>query len=90
MLFMIIEHFKQGDPAPVGERFRRSARMLPDGLTYHASWVETTGARCFQIMEAERPELLDTWFARWNDLVDFEIFPVLSSADFWAKNGSRN
>ena len=85
MLFMVIEHFKNGDPAPVGERFKLSGRMLPEGVTYHASWVDAGGTRCFQIMEAPDAESLNAWITRWQDLVDFEIVPVLTSADFWAK-----
>jgi hypothetical protein len=85
MLFMVIEHFNPGSTALIGERFRQSGRMLPEGVTYHASWVEPSGARCFQIMEAANPELLQTWISHWNDLVDFEIIPVLPSADFWAR-----
>jgi len=36
-------------------------------------------------MEARDSELLKTWTSRWDDLTDFEIVPVESSADFWAK-----
>jgi hypothetical protein len=85
MLFMVIGRFKHGDPGPVGKRFKRSGRMLAEGVTYHASWVDSTGTRCFQVMETPHPELLNTWVSRWEDLVDFEIVPVLISADFWAK-----
>jgi len=85
MLFMVIERFKCGDAGPIGERFKRSGRMLPEGVTYHASWVDSTGARCFQLMEAPHPELLNTWVNCWDDLIDFEIVPVLTSTDFWAK-----
>lgn len=85
MLFMVIEHFKHSDVRPIGERFMRSGRMLPEGVTYHASWVDSAGARCFQVMEAPDAESLDTWTCRWNDLVDFEIIPVMSSGDFWAQ-----
>lgn len=85
MLFMVIETFKAGNSKAVGERFSQSGRMLPEGVAYHTSWVDPTGNRCFQIMEASNRELLDTWIARWNDLVDFEVIPVLTSADFWAK-----
>jgi hypothetical protein len=84
MLFMVIERFRNADPKPIGERFKQSGRMLPDGLTYHASWVDSKGTSCFQIMEAPRPELLSIWISRWEDLIDFEIVPVLTSADFWA------
>lgn len=84
MLFMVIETFKGGNSKAVGERFATDGRMLPDGVTYHASWVDPTGNRCFQIMEASNQESLDAWITRWHDLVDFEVIPVLTSADFWA------
>ena len=83
MLFMVIERFK--DARAIGERFERMGRMLPDGVVYHASWVEPSGARCFQIMEAPHPELLDARVRHWSDLIDFEIVPVVTSADFWSK-----
>ena len=84
MLFMVIERFKPDTLTAVGERFRSSGRMLPEGLDYHASWMSSDGSRCFQIMEASRAELLDVWVKRWNDLVDFEVIPVLTSSEFWA------
>jgi hypothetical protein len=85
MLFMVIERFKHGHPRLVGERFTRSGRMLPEGVVYHASWVDSTGTRCFQLMETPHPELLDAWVSRWDDLIDFEVVPVLTSTEFWAK-----
>lgn len=85
MLFMVIERFKNGDAAPIAERFERSGRMLPEGVAYHASWVDSTGARCFQIMETPHPALLKSWISRWDDLIDFEVVPVLTSSDLWAK-----
>lgn len=83
MLFMIIERFANGDARPVGERFRNQGRMLPKSVVYHASWVDSTGARCFQVMESPSRELLDVWISRWDDLIDFEIIPVTRSSDFW-------
>ena len=85
---MVIERFKPGAVAAVGERFRRDGRMQPEGLVYHASWLEPAGERCFQVMEAAHPELLNTWMSRWDDLMEFEVIPVLTSADFWAKVSS--
>jgi hypothetical protein len=85
MLFMVIEHFKHGDAKPIGERFKRNGRMLPEGVIYQASWVDGAGACCFQIMEAQRLELLNSWVSSWNDLIDFEIVPVLTSTEFWAE-----
>ena len=56
MLFMVIERFKHGNPRLIGERFQRKGRMLPEGVAYHASWVDPAGARCFQVMEAPHAE----------------------------------
>jgi len=84
MLFMVIERFKGGDPKPIGDRFRRDGRMLSQGAVYQASWVHAAGARCFQIMDAPSFDSLNEWVHRWDDLVDFEIVPVLSSAEYWA------
>jgi hypothetical protein len=85
MLFMVIERFKPESVRLIGERFKQSGRMLPEGVTYRASWVDAAGTKCFQVVEAERPELLRTWVSRWDDLIDFEVVAVLISADFWAK-----
>jgi hypothetical protein len=85
VLFMVIETFKGGDPSPVAERFEKRGRMLPDGVTYEASWMEPSGARCFQLMTAASAHALDPWIACWNDLVDFEVVGVLPSADYWAR-----
>ncbi len=85
MLYMVVERFKGGDPLPVAERFRHSGRMLPDGLSYISSWVETAGGRCFQLMETSEPETLQRWIRRWDDLVEFEVVPVLASTEFWTQ-----
>ena len=87
MLFMVIEHFKDGDPGPVRQRFVRNGRMLHDGVIYHASWIDAVSARCFQVMEASDVDALKVWTAGWADLVDFEIIPVLSSQEYWARFG---
>jgi hypothetical protein len=80
-LYMIVEHFRNDDPVPVYRRFRDEGRLVPDGLTYVSSWVDHTLSRCYQLMETEDPALLDAWMARWSDLVDFEVHPVLTSSE---------
>ncbi len=81
MLYMIIENFRNGDARPVYRRFRDQGRLAPDGLRYLGSWVTDDLRRCYQIMECENRALLDEWTARWNDLVEFEIIPVMTSAE---------
>ena len=79
MLFMVIEHFKNRDAAPVYKRFRERGRMMPEGLSYIDSWVETNFDRCFQLMECDDQRLLEEWIANWNDLADFEVVEVRTS-----------
>jgi len=47
MLFMVIEHYRNGDADAVYRRFRDRGRMMPEGLVYLDSWVESNYARCF-------------------------------------------
>ena len=61
---------------------------MPEGVSYEASWVEPEGGRCFQVMQAPDRATLDLWIARWSDLVDFEVVPVLTSQEFWAQRHS--
>jgi hypothetical protein len=80
-LYMVIEHFKRGDAVPVYRRFRDHGRLAPPGLSYVSSWVDKKLERCYQLMETDDPQLLDEWMARWSDIVDFEVHPVITSAE---------
>jgi len=84
MRYMVIETFTQG-ARPVYERARDRGRMLPEGLEYVDSWVTEGLGGCFQLMETDDPALFDTWTAQWADLADFEILPVLASAEASAR-----
>ncbi|MDT5121067.1 MAG: hypothetical protein QOC96_549 [Acidobacteriota bacterium] len=81
MLFIVIERFRNQDAAAVYRRFREQGRMLPEGLRYLESWTTASLDRCFQLMESDEPHLFEQWIARWEDLVDFEIVPVISSKE---------
>jgi len=56
---MIVEHFKNQDPAPVYKRFQDRGRLAPEGLQYVSSWVDVNFERCFQLMETDDPKSLD-------------------------------
>jgi hypothetical protein len=77
---MVIERFKNRDPVPVYRRFRDKGRMAPEGLTYVSSWVTEDMSRCYQVMECDDRRLLEQWMTRWNDVTDFEVIPVVTSA----------
>lgn len=88
-LFMIVEHFRNRDAAPVYRRFKEHGRMAPDGLTYVSSWITEDLATCYQLMETADRSLLDDWMRRWQDLVEFEIHPVITSQEAAQRVASR-
>jgi hypothetical protein len=77
---MVVETFRRG-AAPVYQRAADQGRMLPDGLVYLDSWVDERLDRCFQLMKTDDRRLFDEWTARWSDLAEFEVVPVLTSAE---------
>ena len=85
MLYMVIETFRNGDPVPVYRRFRERGRLTPAGLEYVTSWVTTDLRRCYQVMETADPKLLGEWIGRWADVADFEVVPVVTSAEAAAR-----
>jgi hypothetical protein len=89
MLYMLIEHFRDGDPLPVYQRLRDQGRLLPAGLHYVASWVTEDLRRCFQVMDCDDRALLAQWTARWEDLIAFEVIPVVTSAEAAAEVAPR-
>ena len=82
MLYIVVERYLRGH-CPVYSRVEAKGRMLPSGLRYVDSWVvdDVPMDRCFQLMETDDPALLDAWMAQWSDLTEFEVYPVLSSAE---------
>jgi Protein of unknown function (DUF3303) len=81
VLYMVVETFRNGDPAPVYRRFRERGRLAPEGVNYISSWVDERLERGFQLMETDNRFLLDEWMGHWTDLVEFEVYAVLSSAE---------
>ena len=89
MLYLIVENFREGDAVPVYRRFRDRGRLAPEGLRYVSSWVTSDLRRCYQIMECDDRQLLDEWLANWNDLVEFDVVPVMTSAEAQAAIAPR-
>ena len=80
-LFMVVEHFRNGEAAPVYRRFKECGRLAPEGLTYVASWVDESLETCYQLMETSNRALLEEWMRNWKDLVEFEVHPVITSQE---------
>ncbi|MEQ9098329.1 MAG: DUF3303 family protein [Imperialibacter sp.] len=81
MNYMIVEKFRPGKVKELYKRFDEKGRLMPEGVTYINSWIDEKVEVCFQLMEAESMEKLQEWMDAWSDLCEFEVFPVISSAD---------
>lgn len=80
MLYMVIEKFHPGKVIQLYNRFDQKGRMMPEGLTYVSSWINQDITCCYQVMETANADLLQQWISHWSDLADFEIIPVITSA----------
>ena len=81
MLYMVVEHFKDAAVPEIYRRFREKGRMMPEGLNYVSSWIDTDMKVCYQLMEAENATLFQRWTENWDDLMEFKIVPVRTSAE---------
>jgi hypothetical protein len=76
MLFMVVEKFRNQDGKAVYRKLR-SGRGLPDGLKFITSYVSADLSRCYQLMETDDVTLFQRWVADGQELVEFEIVPVV-------------
>jgi len=79
--YMIVERFHSQKIKSLYQRFDEKGRLLPKGVVYLNSWIDERVETCFQLMESESLEALEEWTDRWKDFADFEIIPVISSAE---------
>lgn len=81
MLYMIIEKFHPGKVKDIYKQFEEKGRMLPEGLCYINSWINTELNTCYQVMESDAEEKIHTWISHWKEFADFEVIPVLTSSE---------
>ena len=80
MLYMVIETFHPHQVKELYKRVEEKGRLLPPGVEYINSWIDEELKMCYQVMESETEQKLLEWVEHWNDLADFRIIPVLTSA----------
>lgn len=74
--YMVIEYFKLGCFEAIYERYSEQGRLLPDGLHYLESWLSKDKNVCFQLMETDDVALFPEWFRWWDDVIEFEVYPL--------------
>jgi PAS domain S-box-containing protein len=73
-LYMVVEHFK--DAEAVYQRLWEHGRIIPEGLVFVTAWIDENVERSYRLMQTHDRRLLEEWMASWNDLIDFEVYPV--------------
>lgn len=78
---MIIETFHPGKVKELYWRFAEKGRLMPDGVQYINSWIDAEITTCYQVMQCDDISQLHEWIENWKDLADFEVIPVMTSAE---------
>jgi hypothetical protein len=81
VLYLAIETWQPGRAREVYSWFDENGRGLPDDVTVVGSWIDHDLRRCWQVMDADDPEVFDTWRAHWQHLMEIEVIPVRSGAE---------
>lgn len=89
MTYMIIETFHQGKVKRLYERFAEKGRLLTEGIHYINSWIDEDVATCYKVMESDQEEKIYDCIKYWNDLADFKIIRVITSAQASEKFSPR-
>lgn len=59
-------------------RFKETDAMPPDDVTLVGRWHDAAGRRGFMVIESSDAASVATYLRNWNDLVTFEIVPVIN------------
>ena len=63
--------------------------MLPEGVRFIDSWIVDDDRLdvCYEVVEADHRALVDSWLARWTDLLEAEVMSVIKSPEAAARCG---
>jgi len=76
--FMITFNIRPENRTSSGKRFLETGGGPPAGVTMLGRWHKAAGLGGFVLCESSDPEALANWVYQWNDLLTFEIIPVLN------------
>ena len=74
MLFMVLERFKNRDAKAIHLKLDELLRGVKGARTYAGSEENLAEV-------ADDPRLFQQWVMQWHDLIEFEIIPVVPSAE---------
>ena len=54
-----------------------------------SAWFDENVERSYRLVQTDDPRLLDKWMASWNDLIEFEVYPVITPEEAGEKVATR-
>lgn len=60
-------------------RFLETGAPPPEGATLLGRWITLGHNRGYMLAESDTPKTIFRWVCEWNDLINFEVHPVIDS-----------
>ena len=77
MQFIITYEIGPENRSSSGQRFLQTGGLPPKGVTMLGRWHKAAGLGGWLLCESSNAEALANWVYGWNDLLRFEIAPVI-------------
>ena len=77
MKFMITYEISPENRSTSGKRFLETGGGPPAGVTMLGRWHKAAGLAGFVLCESSDAEAISNWCYDWNDLLKFEVAPVI-------------
>ena len=77
MKFMITYEFSPENRNSSGKRFLDTGGGPPAGVTMLGRWHKAAGLAGYVLCESADAEAISNWIYEWNDLLRFDVAPVL-------------
>lgn len=81
MLYMITWTFAAGNTRAVNDRFLKTGGTPPEGAKMVGRWIRLDNGG-FALCETDDPLTVTKWLLDWNDLIDFEVHPVVTDEQY--------
>ena len=84
MHYMITWQFGPEHTKETVQRFLETGGAPPEDVAMLSRWHDLSGGWGCAVFESNDPIALSRWCHQWNDLVTFEIVPVLNDEEIGA------
>lgn len=81
--YMTVYHLSADNRNEAIARFLEGTAMQPpEGVTHVARWHSAGGGIGWGVADTDDPKLIADWLMQWSDIIEYEIYPVISDEEF--------